>query len=188
MPRHAPLFFIAAIAINAPLTAEAQLADGLPTRKPGQWEMHMVTDKPAGGPTMNAQMCIDAATDRDLMDFGLHMSRKNCKRYDIKRVGQSWVLDTECALGPIQSVAHTTISGDFQSNFTVRIEGTTEGMPGATKNKGPQQTLMIQTGHWMGATCSGGMVPGDITLAGGVKFNVKQIKGLQKLLPNIIVQ
>jgi hypothetical protein len=186
MPRHAFLFVISAIAINVPLATRAQLADGLPTRKPGQWEMHMVTDKPAGGPTMNAQMCIDAATDHDLMEFGLRMSRNNCKRYDIKQVGQSWVLDTECALGPIQSIAHTTISGDFQSNITVRIEGTTEGMPGATK--GPQQLLMTQTGRWMGATCSGGMVPGDITLAGGVKFNVKQIKGLQKLLPNIIVQ
>jgi Protein of unknown function (DUF3617) len=188
MPRYALLLVLTAIPINVLLAAETQLADSLPTRKPGQWEMRLVTDKPAGGPNMDAQMCIDAATDRDLMEFGLRMSRKNCQRYDIKRVGQSWVLDTECAIGPIQSVTHTTISGDFQSNFTVRIEGTTEGMPGATRNKGPQKTLLIQTGRWMGSTCSGGMIPGDITLAGGVKFNVKQIKGLQKLLPNIIVQ
>jgi hypothetical protein len=186
MSGHAPALVITAIAINVPLAAGAQLADMLPPAKPGQWEMRMVTDKPAGGPTINAQLCIDAAAIRELMEFGLGMSRNNCKRYDIKRADQSWVLDTECKLGPIQGATHTTISGDFQSNFTVRIEGTTEGLPGAPE--GPQPTLMIQTARWIAATCSRWMVAGDIALDGGLMFNVKQLKGLQKLLRNMTVK
>ncbi len=38
-----------ALAVLVPLAAVAQLLD-LPPRKPGQWEMRMVTEKPAGGP------------------------------------------------------------------------------------------------------------------------------------------
>ena len=131
----------------ATLAAAAQTID-LPPRKAGQWEVRMVTEKPASGPSMHAQMCIDAATDRDLMDFGLKMSKDSCKRYDVKRAGAAWVIDAECTFGPVKSTTKTTISGDFQSTVTVRTEGTTEGFPGA--GSGPQPTLMTQTARWVG--------------------------------------
>jgi hypothetical protein len=174
----------AIVAMAATLAARAQTID-LPPRKAGQWEMRMVTEKPAGGPSMNAQMCIDAATDRDLMDFGLKMSKDSCKRYDVKRAGATWVIDAECTFGPVKSATKTTISGDFQSTVTVRTEGTTEGFPGA--GKGPQPTLMTQTARWVGA-CADGMRPGDISMGGGIKMNVKQVKQLQKLLPQIQIK
>ena len=63
-------------------------------------------------------MCIDAATDRELMEFGLKMSKGNCQRFDMKKAGAGWVIDAECAFGPVKNVTKTTISGDFQS--TVR--------------------------------------------------------------------
>lgn len=175
--------FAAAFAV--PFAAAAQVPD-LPPRKPGLWEMRMVTEKPTGGPTIDAKLCIDAVTDRELMDFGLRMSKDTCKRYDTKRIGKGWVIDAECSFGPISSATKTTITGDFQTTLNVRIEGTTEGIPGI--GKGPQQTLMTQTGRWTAASCTGGMVPGDIALASGVKFNVKDLKGLKKLLPNIQIR
>ena len=46
------------------------------------------TEKPAGGPTITSQMCIDAATDRELMEFGLKMSKGNCQRFDMKKTGR----------------------------------------------------------------------------------------------------
>lgn len=185
MTRVAVLLTVAAGMLGATLAARAQTID-LPPRKPGQWEMRMVTEKPAGGPSMTAQMCIDAATDREMMDFGLKMSKDSCKRYDMKKTGSSWVIDADCAFGPVKSVTKTTISGDFQSTVTVRTEGTTEGIPGA--GSGPQQTLMTQTAKWTGAACAEGMKPGDISMGGGIKMNVKQIKQLQKMLPNVQIK
>jgi hypothetical protein len=176
---------IAAAVAAWPVAAAAQLPD-LPPRRPGQWELRMVTEKPPGGPTIEAQMCIDRATDRDLMDFGLRMSKDSCKRYEVRRVGADWVIDSDCVFGPIKSVTKTTISGDFQSNLSVRIEGTTEGMPG--KHKGPQPTLMMQTGRWLGEKCAKGMKPGDVGMPGGLKFNVKHLKALQGVLPGLQIR
>jgi hypothetical protein len=165
--------------------AAAQPAAGLPARRPGQWEMQLVTEKPPGSLNMTAQMCLDSATDRDLMNFGLRMSKETCKRYDMKHAGKVWVIDAECAFGPVVSVTHTTVSGDFQSLVTVRVEGTTEGTPGG---KGPQPLLMTQTSRFVSAACGAGMKPGDIAIDGGLKFNVKQLKGLQKLIPQIQIR
>jgi Protein of unknown function (DUF3617) len=184
MTRVAILLTAATAAMAVTFTARAQSID-LPPRKPGLWDMKMATEKPAGGPGFGAQMCIDAATDKDLMNFGLKMSKDSCKRYDVKRTGGTWLIDADCTFGPVKSVTKTTISGDFQSSITVRVEGTTEGIPGA--GSGPQQTLITQTAKWTGA-CGEGMRPGDIILGGGIKMNIKQVKELQKMMPNLQIK
>ena len=183
MRRVAILLTVAAAAAAAAVAARAQAID-LPARKPGLWDMKMVTEKPAGIPGFNAQMCIDAATDRDLFDFGLKMSKDSCRRYEVKRAGSTWIIDADCNIGPVKSATKTTISGDFQSTIDVRIEGTTEGLPGT---KGPQPTLITQTARWTSA-CVNGLRPGDIVVGGGLKMNVKQVKELQKMLPNIQIR
>ncbi len=185
MTHRLPLSVLVALAVLAPSAASTQTLD-LPPRKPGQWEMRMVTEKPAGGPAITSQMCLDATTDRELMEFGLKMSKGTCQRFDMKKAGAGWVINAECAFGPVKSVTKTTISGDFQSSMTVRIEGTTEGMPGA--GAGPQATLMTQTATWKAATCTDGMKPGDISLGNGIKMNVKQMQQLQKMLPNLQIK
>jgi hypothetical protein len=167
------------------VAAGAQTLD-FPARKPGLWETRMVTEKPEGGPAVTTRMCIDAATDREMMEFGLKMSRGSCKRFDTRRAGATWVIDAECAFGPVKSVTKTTISGDFQSAVAVRIEGTMEGMPGA--GDGPQATLMTQTATWKGASCGDDMRPGDVSLGKGMKMNIRQLKELQKSLPNLQIK
>ena len=167
------------------LAADAQSLD-FPARKPGLWETRMVTEKPEGGPAITTRMCIDAATDREMMEFGLKMSRGSCKRFDTRRAGATWMIDAECAFGPVKSVTKTTISGDFQSAVTVRIEGTTEGMPGA--GGWPQATLMTQTATWKAASCGDDMQPGDVSLGKGMKMNIRQLKELQKALPNLQIK
>ncbi len=183
MRRAAILLTVTGAAMAATIAARAQAID-LPARKPGLWDMKMVTEKPAGIPGFSAQMCIDAATDRDLFDFGLKMSKESCRRYEVKRTGSAWIIDADCNIGPVKSATKTTISGDFQSNIDVRIEGTSEGLPGT---KGPQPTLITQTAKWTSA-CTNGMRPGDISLGGGIRMNVKQVKELQKMLPNIQIR
>lgn len=183
--RRLPVLALAAAAMLAPSIGKAQLLE-LPPRKPGQWEMRMVSEKPAGGPSMTSQMCIDAATDRELMEFGLKMSKGSCSRFDMKKAGAGWVIDAECTFGPVKNVTKTTITGDFQYAITVRMEGTMQGLPGGGNE--PQPTLMTQTATWKAATCTDGMKPGDVSVGNGIRMNVKQLQQLQKMLPNIQIK
>ena len=173
-----------AAAIAGSAAVVAQIPD-LPTRKPGLWETRMTTEQPAGTPVIKSQMCIDAATDREMMEFGLKMSKDSCKKFDTRRAGMAWVIDAECSFGPMKSVTKTTITGDFQTTVSVRIEGTTDGMPGA--GVGPQKTLMTQMATWKGP-CGDGLKPGDISMANGFKMNVKQLKKMQEMLPNLQIK
>ena len=177
--------FLAVLAGAVPLVAAGQTLDDLPSRKPGHWELRMVTMKPGGTPDVVSQVCIDASTDRQLMEFGLRISKDLCKRYTMKRDGKALLIDAECQFGPMKSVTRTTMSGDFQSSYTVRVEGTTEGgFPGMGGAKGPQPTSMVQTAKWTAAQCGDGMKPGDFTMPGGI--NIKQMQGLQKMLPQMM--
>jgi hypothetical protein len=185
--RPAALLAIIAFAGAASLAATAQPLD-FPTRRPGHWQIRIITEKPTGAPSMDTEVCLDAATDRELMEFGLRMSKDVCTRFDMKRAGGNLVIDSECSFGPVSSTTRTTMSGDFQSTYMIRIEGKTDGLPLPNVPKGPQDTLMVQTARWTGATCPEGMKPGDFTLPGGMRFNIKQAKKLQKMLPNIQIR
>ena len=144
--------------------------------------------KPTGAPALDTQVCLNAATDRELMEFGLRMSKDVCTRFDMKRAGGNLVIDSKCSFGPVSSTTRTTMSGDSKSTYTIRIEGKTDGLPLPNVPKGPQDMLMVQTARWTGATCPEGMKPGDFTLPGGMRFNIKQAKKLQKMLPNIQIR
>jgi len=64
------------------------------------------------------------------------------------------------------------MSGDFQSSYSVRIEGTMT-TPGQSQ---PQATSMVQNARWVGAACTGGLVPGDIQTMGH-KVNIRNMPG-----------
>jgi hypothetical protein len=177
----------AAVAVLPP-PAIGQTLQDLPPRRPGQWEVRMVTEKPGGVPEVTTQVCIDPGTDREIMEFGLRMSQKTCAKYAMRREGKTFVIDAECEVGPVKSTTRTTVTGDFQSSYAMRIEGTTEGgFKSRDSKKTPQPTLMVHTARWAGA-CTGGMKPGDMTMPGGIKVNVKQLKKLQNILPKLKVQ
>jgi hypothetical protein len=183
MNRFATLLTAAAAALAASVAAGAQTLD-LPARKPGLWDMKTVTEAPPGLPSLSTQMCIDAATDKEVMNFGLKLSKDSCQRYDIRRAGKAWVIDADCNFGPVRSSTKTTVTGDFQSSIELRIEGLAEGVPGT---KGPQATAITQTAKWVGA-CGNGMKPGDMVLPGGLRVNVRQVRELQKMLPNLQIR
>jgi hypothetical protein len=164
---------VAAAALAAPPALDAQMLD-LPPRKPGLWEVTTTLEKPIAMPPLPAQMCLDAATDREMMDHGLKLTGGKCTNLTTKRQGQTYVIDADCRFGQVASKSKIVISGDFSSAYTLRSEGTVEGVPGAG---GPQSTLMTQTATWKSPDCPG-MRPGDMTMFGGIKVNIKQMKSL----------
>jgi hypothetical protein len=90
-----------------------------------------------------------------------------CK-LSMKRQGQARVVDADCPSPLLPAKAKTEITGDFQSSYTIRTEAT---LLGPIKDL----TLTTQTANWKSADCAG-MAPGDISVAPGIKVNVKQLK------------
>jgi Protein of unknown function (DUF3617) len=176
--RSTAAILLAAAALAAPFTASAQTLD-LPARKAGLWEVTTTLEKPKGVPVFTSKMCLNAATDRELLDHGLKLTGGKCRSFTARRQGQSYVIDADCRLAGAASKTKTVITGDFSSAYTLRMEGTVDGAPGA--GQGPQQTLMTQTAAWKSAECPG-MKPGDMTMPGGLKVNVKQLKALTGLI------
>ena len=153
-------FLIAVAALTVPLGLGAQTLD-LPQRKAGLWEIAM---EGVAGRSFTSRMCIDAATDREMMDYALKQAGGDCKSA-VKRQGTTYTVDSECTVSGMAVKSKTVILGDFSSAYTVRTEGT----------MGTEAMLITQTAKWKGADCAG-MRPGDIGLLGGFKINIKQMK------------
>lgn len=148
----------------------------LPSRKPGLWEIRMVHDGAKGSEDMVMRTCIDAATDKDMLEGGAALMKSMCKRQEIVQKGDTYTWDSTCSLGPIESTSHTEISGDFQSSYTMKMTGDMAGMPGLGNGK----TEVNQTAKWISASCPEGFSPGDMEMPGGMKINVKDAMQMMK--------
>jgi hypothetical protein len=170
---HKTAALLAAAALTAPFALSAQTID-LPQRKAGLWEITTSLEKPRSMPAFTARACLDAATDKEMMEHGLKMS--GCKEMTVKREGRTIIINASCTVEGVATKSRTVVTGDFQSSYTVRSEGTLT-MEGA---KG-QEMLTTQTATWKSADCPG-MKPGDMTMFGGVKINIKQIKAMSGVI------
>lgn len=165
--------FVAGAACGAALAAGTV---ELPSRKSGHWEIRMSTDMPAGVPETVVDLCVDAATDRQMMEQGLSLTSEMCPQREMKREGDRIVIDAVCNIGPVKTTSRTVISGDFQSAYTMKITGDIGGLPaGAGGNAGEQKTSMTQHARWMSASCPDGLKPGDIKMPGGIRINMKDM-------------
>jgi hypothetical protein len=159
------------------LAAPSALAEELPVRKPGLWEMKVLkTGSPV--PNMTVQHCTDEATDKSLNDSLLPFAKQACAKQDIKRTATGYVADAGCMIGGSSFTAHTEIVGDFDSAYTVNITSHTDKGPGGK----PLDTTTAIAAKWLGA-CKPGQKPGDIVMPGGLKMNVKDVDKLKALIP-----
>lgn len=157
-----PVFLLALISGAAADPVE------LPSRKPGYWEISMVHgSKAALSTTVHA--CIDAATDKAMMEAGTSAMEAMCSDREIKRQGDAWVWDTKCTMGPMKTSSHVVITGDFQSSYQVEITGDITGLPTAEK------TQVTQKAKWLSEACPNGVKPGDMQMPGGITINVSDM-------------
>jgi hypothetical protein len=158
------------VAVVAP--AMAQPVD-LPLRRPGYWEIRMMTGGGPGGQEFTLQTCTDAATERQMVQYGFGQLGRQCQRYDIRRDGEDYVIESDCQVGQTRTTARSVISGDLRATYSLRVEGTVQvlGQPEL------QQTLTTQQGRFVSARCGGGLRPGDILLPGGQRLNIRDLAG-----------
>jgi hypothetical protein len=165
---------VSALAALAALTLPAGAQEiEFPARKAGQWEITMTSETPGGMPNQTIKACIDATTDKQMMEAGFSMSKSMCSRQEMKQEGDAYVIDSTCQIGPMTSTSHIVITGDFQSAYTVKM---TSEMTGAALVPGmPGTNNMTQEARWISDACTDGMAPGDMLMPGGMKVNVNEM-------------
>jgi hypothetical protein len=148
------------------LAAAANAAEtDFPARKPGLWELKMVPETAKAAPQITMQLCVDAASDHAIMTAGLAMGG-SCT-VNRSQSGAALQFDATCDRDGRHTVSHTTITGDFQSAYQLKVVSDSEGGNPAL----PKHSAITQEAKWLGA-CPAGMNPGDMVMPGGHKMNV----------------
>jgi hypothetical protein len=165
-------FAISVLALAA--CASSAVAQEIPTRRAGLWEVTMTHDG-RNTPPQTMQQCTDAETDKLMNAFGGALSADMCSKQDIKKVGATLVISATCQIGPMKSTSQSVVTGDFSSNYTVKVTSKIEGLPaGAQDAAGGSTTIQAR---WVGA-CKPGQRPGDIVMADGKTMNIRDLRKL----------
>jgi len=138
----------------------------MPKRKPGLWSHTMV----ANGSTQAMKVCIDADTDAKMSVWGQAVGKDMCSKNSVSATPGGYAFESECDMGSMgHVVSKGSVTGDFNSAYTVKTSSTTTGSSMPQANTTSEMTL---TAKWEGA-CPADMKGGDITLPGGMKINME---------------
>jgi Protein of unknown function (DUF3617) len=156
----------------------AALAEELPLRKAGLWELKIAR---TGGavPDMTMQHCTDPTTDKEMNNAVSPAAKQVCAKQELKKTATGYVSDSVCTVAGVSMTTHAEIVGDFNSGYTVT--STSHSDKGVT-GKPLDATTKIEA-KWMG-DCKPGQKPGDIVMPGGFKMNVKDAEKLKNLVPS----
>jgi len=177
-----------------PLACGVAVADDLPIRKAGLWQIKMVRTG-SQLPDMTMQQCTDETTDRAMNTVVSPLTKQACSKQELKKTATGYVSDSVCEISgmpaiaralpdfksgaPMKTTSHAEITGDFNSAYTMKTTSHSEGGPSGV----PRDSTMVIEAKWLGA-CKPDQKPGDIIMpGGGFKINVKDADKLKGLLP-----
>jgi len=157
--------------------AASAVADELPVRKAGLWEMKIVRTG-SKLPEMAMQHCTDPTTDKEMSNSFSPLAKQVCSKEDTRKTATGYVSDSVCSVAGMSMATHAEIVGDFNSGYTVTSKSHSDKGP----NGAPLDTVTTIEAKWVGA-CKPDQKPGDIVMPGGFKLNVKDAEKLKGLLP-----
>ena len=163
--------FVSVLAVGAAFASSAA-AQEIPMRRAGLWEV-TINHEGRNTPPQTMQQCTDAETDKLMNAFGGDLSADLCAKQEIKKVGATIVINAVCQIGPMKSTSQSVITGDFISNYTVKVTSKLEGVPAAAQGAAGGTTT-IQA-RWVGA-CKPDQRPGDIVMANGQTMNIRELR------------
>ncbi len=158
------------------LCASGALAEDLPLRKAGLWEIKIARGG-SGLPELTMQHCTDATTDKDMNNTVSPMAKQICAKQEVQKTATGWVADSVCSIAGGTMTSHSEITGDFNAAYT--IVTTSHSDKGLANLR--DLTTHIEA-KWLGE-CKPDQKPGDIVMPGGFKLNVKDAEKLKGLIP-----
>lgn len=155
---------------QAPPAKSFQPAWTPPKRKPGLWEQRVSN----GDFVQVTRICLDAATDAKLSFWGGQATNDACeKNLASARTDGGWQFSSVCDMGPGGKITTAGVAtGDFSSHYQVTADSSTVGAATPQMNGAHKMTI---DAAWQGP-CPAGMKGGDMTLPGGVKINLLDMK------------
>ena len=100
-----------------------------------------------------------------------------CSKQEVKRVGNSLVVNSVCSTGGITTTSQGVMTGDFNSAYTVKVTSKRQGGP---PQAGPADMKMQIDAKWAGP-CKADQKPGDIIMPGGMKMNIRDLQNMPGL-------
>lgn len=152
------------------------VADDLPIRKPGLWEIKLRLTA-GSAPTATMRHCTDESVDRQMSTMFNPLSPPPCPKSSTRKEGDHYTIESSCRIDDKSIRVLSDVSGDFQTSYTVVTETKTLDTPDSE----PTLSSMTLEGKYAGS-CKWGQKPGDVVMAGGMKVNVKEMDSFKKLL------
>jgi hypothetical protein len=121
-------------------------------------------------PPRKSSICLDANTQKQMIEMGAGMQKEMCTKVDMRRDGMKFITDSECKLGNsiVKSHGEMTMQGD--SAYRTETSATFDPPLG----KDMRESKTVIEGRYIGA-CKDGMQPGDMITDSGQKINVNQM-------------
>lgn len=129
-------------------------------RKAGLWEQR-VSD---GESVHVTQICLDAASDITLSDYG-RQANAQCEKHEVKEAGtDAWRFETVCDSDAGKVTTQGEVRGDTATHYTTTAESTVQGV----------RRRLVAEASWKGA-CPAGMKAGDVIFPDGRRLTVADL-------------
>lgn len=150
----------------------ASLAEDLPKRKAGLWELKTTMDEGRGPREQSLKICISDDMEANTVRASIAEHKQNCETYDIKKAGEETVVDAKCVFNGRNVESKTAMTGDFAKAFNVKIDSRSTDTQDSTGQTFVVQRTITQVGSYLGDTC-GDLQPGEAAGPDGNRVTVQ---------------
>jgi hypothetical protein len=140
----------------------------VPTLKPGLWEV-VRTDAQQPDKKHVTTMCLDAALQAQMQDFGMGVAKDMCPQTDRRMEGNRLLVDATCKLGTSTMKSRSVMTFFNDASYHSEMSATYD-----PPFMNMAQTKGTMDGKWVGA-CKPGQQPGDMTLENGQTINMRSM-------------
>ena len=162
------LLAAASVALQ-PAAAYAAGTD-LPLRKAGRWEQKTSMEEGGKKHEQTLTICIEAEMERNTALASDAEHKKSCSKYEVRKVGDTVIVESNCNMNKRDVESPTEMSGDFQSAFNVKINSTTSGMQDSQSVS--VKRVIEQQGKFLGESC-GDLKAGEAMGTDGTRLMVQ---------------
>jgi hypothetical protein len=156
---------MATVTIATALGAASAVADDVPARKPGLWEVKTsIGNNPK---SLTIKQCIDASTDLMMQAIAGPLSAQACPSRSVHRADSTITIESTCTIAGKTATAHAVITGSLDSAYIMTMTAEGVGLP--TGN-----VAVTMDAKWLGP-CAKGQKPGDMVISNGVNINTNGV-------------